>query len=380
MNLFYWLAHSACAIAFTADSFETTHSPSTHVQRIEAVRALQESPDITFVEAKDEATKKANYQNFTKQINVHPDSPANGRILMEDLSLSVVCDSMTPTRKAERDKNSSSRRLISNPSGSSINTGSPTASLRIKRSTASSPNGSVRGSLGSNVRQESAQHGSFKGDDRKETDWYSGNDQGGSITPSRNEGSVCSSMGPMSSNITLGSALTSITGITRTKATKAHRPESTYDFNIIDLPLLRDINRRVDLNEMASLEYITGGSHSQIYSATWHGQSVIVKVSLLLESIICNFLSSYDKGKYALCRSIYLSGMIGPRSTCVNDALILMLSIMRFHTTTLLMILFQYPLQILPFQYPNSNTPIDLYYPTVTDSERAKSKPHSSHP
>lgn len=293
MNLFYWLAHSACAIAFTADSFESTYSPSTQVQRIDAVRALQESADISYVEAKDEATKKANSQNFTKQINVHPDSPGNGRVLTEDLSLFIVCDTMTPTRRAERDKNSISKRLIRNPSGSSINTGSPTASLRAKRSTASSPNGSVRGSLGGNVRQESAQHCSSKGDDRKESDWYSGNDQGGSITPSRNEGSVCSSMGPMSSNITLGSALTSITGITRTKVTKAHRPESTYDFNIIDLPLLRDINRRVDLNEMASLEYITGGSHSQIYSATWHGQSVIVKVSFLPEFISCYFLSLY---------------------------------------------------------------------------------------
>jgi hypothetical protein len=288
LNLFYWLAHSACAIAFASDTFEIAYSPNSSVQRIDAVRALQESENISFVEAKDETAKKANSHHFTKQINVHPDSPLNGRVLMEDLSLSTACDAMTPTRRAERDKISTSRRLVRNQSSNSINTASPTASVRVKRNSASSPNGSIRGSSGSNVRQENAQHSPFKGDDRKESDWYSGNDQAGSITPSRNEGSVCSSVGPMSSNITLGSALTSITGITRTKPLKPQRPEKTFDFNIIDLPLLRDINRRVDLNEMASLEYITGGSHSQIYSATWHGQSVIVKVSLHPESEICH--------------------------------------------------------------------------------------------
>ena len=286
MNLYYWLAHSACAIAFAADASEIAHSSSNNVLRLDAVRALQESVDISFVEVKDETTKKAVSQHFTKQINVHPDSPLNGRALMEDLNLSVVCDVMTPSRRAERDKNSSSRRLVRPPSTSSINTGSPTVSVRAKRNSVSSPNGSIRGSSGSNVRQENTQHSPFKGDDRKESDWYSGTDQPGSNTPSRTEGSISSSAGPMSSNITLGSALTSITGITRTKPLKPQRPEKTFDFNIIDLPLLRDINRRVDLNEMSSLEYITGGSHSQIYSATWHGQSVIVKVSLYLELLI----------------------------------------------------------------------------------------------
>lgn len=103
-------------------------------------------------------------------------------------------------------------------------------------------------------------------------------DQPGSGDQSRGGGSITSSVGPMSSNITIGSALTSITGATRTRAVKSQRTEKTFDFNIIDLRLLRNINRRVDLNEMLHLEYVTGGSHSQIYSATWQNQSVIVKV------------------------------------------------------------------------------------------------------
>lgn len=99
-------------------------------------------------------------------------------------------------------------------------------------------------------------------------------DRSDSGTQSRGAGSISA----CSDNITIGSALTSITGITRTKPNKPQRPLKAFDYHITDLPLLRDINRRVDLNEMVALEYVTGGSHSQIYSAMWHGQSVIVKV------------------------------------------------------------------------------------------------------
>lgn len=277
LNLFYWLAHSACAIAFSSDTYEIALSPN-NVQRSDVVRALQEAADVTFVEAKDESVKTSKGQHFSKQINVPSDFTLNSRVLMEDLSLlNIASDVMTPTRRSERDKNSVSRRLVRNQSSNSINSGSPTVSVRVKRNSVSSPNGSVRGSSG--MRQDNALPSPYKGDDRKESDWSSLNDQPGSIAISRNEGSICSSAGPMSSNVTLGSALTSVTGITKKKPVKPQRPEKTFDFNIIDLPLLRNINRRVDLNEMVSLEYITGGSHSQIYSATWLGQSVIVKVS-----------------------------------------------------------------------------------------------------
>jgi hypothetical protein len=47
---------------------------------------------------------------------------------------------------------------------------------------------------------------------------------------------------------------------------------------VVDLPLLRDIDRKVDLNDVVGLEYLSTGSNSQIYSAVWNNQRVIVKV------------------------------------------------------------------------------------------------------
>jgi hypothetical protein len=51
-----------------------------------------------------------------------------------------------------------------------------------------------------------------------------------------------------------------------------------FSFFIDDLPIKRDVNRNVDLEELVDLEYITEGSSSHIFSAVWQDQPVIVKV------------------------------------------------------------------------------------------------------
>jgi hypothetical protein len=51
-----------------------------------------------------------------------------------------------------------------------------------------------------------------------------------------------------------------------------------FSFFIDDLPIKREVNRDVDLEELVDLEYITEGSSSHIFSAVWQDQPVIVKV------------------------------------------------------------------------------------------------------
>ena len=46
------------------------------------------------------------------------------------------------------------------------------------------------------------------------------------------------------------------------------------------LALRRNVNRRVDLEEMANVNYVCAGSNSHIFSATWRNQNVIIKVSI----------------------------------------------------------------------------------------------------
>lgn len=78
-----------------------------------------------------------------------------------------------------------------------------------------------------------------------------------------------------------GTALTSISNLSRViKPIKSSRVNTQFDFDVTDLPLLRDIDRRVDLNDVIGLEYLSSGSNSQIYSAVWQGQRVIVKVRI----------------------------------------------------------------------------------------------------
>ena len=56
------------------------------------------------------------------------------------------------------------------------------------------------------------------------------------------------------------------------------RHQKSCDFFLCKLDLRHIIDRKVDLNEMTNLEFLTEGSHSEIYGANWHGESVIIKI------------------------------------------------------------------------------------------------------
>jgi serine/threonine protein kinase len=58
---------------------------------------------------------------------------------------------------------------------------------------------------------------------------------------------------------------------------KSHA-RGNFSYHIDDMPVLRRINRQVDLDEMVNLEYVTEGCHSHIFSATWKGLPVIIKM------------------------------------------------------------------------------------------------------
>mmetsp|Transcript_34524 Transcript_34524/g.32891 ORF Transcript_34524/g.32891 Transcript_34524/m.32891 type:complete len:387 (-) Transcript_34524:298-1458(-) len=76
-----------------------------------------------------------------------------------------------------------------------------------------------------------------------------------------------------------GTALTSISNLSKMiKPMKSARTTTHFDFDIAELPILRNIDRRVDLNNVAGLEYLSSGSNSEIYSAVWDNQRVIVKM------------------------------------------------------------------------------------------------------
>jgi hypothetical protein len=51
-----------------------------------------------------------------------------------------------------------------------------------------------------------------------------------------------------------------------------------FDFPIRDLPIKRNIPRNVSMNEFKNILYLATGSSSNIYSAVWDGQLVIIKV------------------------------------------------------------------------------------------------------
>lgn len=52
-----------------------------------------------------------------------------------------------------------------------------------------------------------------------------------------------------------------------------------FSFYIDDLPVKREIDRDVDVDELMDVEYLTDGSSSTIFSARWRDDEVIVKVS-----------------------------------------------------------------------------------------------------
>ena len=55
--------------------------------------------------------------------------------------------------------------------------------------------------------------------------------------------------------------------------------EKDFSFYIDDLPIKRDIDRDVDVDELTDLEFLTDGSSSNIFSARWRDEEVIVKVN-----------------------------------------------------------------------------------------------------
>ena len=52
----------------------------------------------------------------------------------------------------------------------------------------------------------------------------------------------------------------------------------TFSFKISNLEIRRDINRQVDLQEFTNMAFLTEGSNSHIFSATWQNQPVIIKM------------------------------------------------------------------------------------------------------
>ena len=52
-----------------------------------------------------------------------------------------------------------------------------------------------------------------------------------------------------------------------------------FDFLHRSLPILRRIDRNVNLEEMSNVKFVCPGSNSHIFSAIWRNQSVIVKVT-----------------------------------------------------------------------------------------------------
>ena len=248
----------------------------------QVVCALQESAGTSGSKCDTNVTKQTSTK-FSKLIRAPVDVYGGRRRNTEDFTIS---DAFIPQR-FNRDNNDIRYNIDTNSSGSSK---SPTFSpgTSMNRRPSYSRGEAVETRAGCHVREftslsiyDDQRTLSSKPDCPSYTEASSSvfDEQTGSGNQSRGGGSIASSIGPMSCNITVGSALTSITGVTRTRPNKSQRSDKAFDFNIMNLRLLRNINRRVDLNEMVNLEYVTGGSHSQIYSATWQNQPVIVKVN-----------------------------------------------------------------------------------------------------
>jgi hypothetical protein len=112
-------------------------------------------------------------------------------------------------------------------------------------------------------------------------------------------GSVNSKMSMASSHMTKGTGLTSVTAFGR--ILKPQLSLKSFDYRITDLIMRRTINRSMDLHEMVKLEYIAGGSHSQVFSAVWEDQAVVIKVTLL--SILPDFFKSLSFTRF--CSLMY---------------------------------------------------------------------------
>ena len=271
LKLLFWLSHSLCAVAFTPpiNSFGTD-GEEMHVigcpQRAMAIVALQSSPlpDLVGDEVKEDPKEGAQHIHYSKQIIVPVDDLTTPRSPPCAFSNASSFRSLKSQKDSDRSPSKLMRDDVANKSGSKL-------SLPGDQNSPYSE--------GNNLSRNDSNSCNHNTD--KENENYSKESlvqSSSNVYYNRGGGSVCSSVGP-SSNNTMGTALTSVTGAAhRLKIDRATRLPKYFDFNIIELSLLRNINRRVDLNEMVSLEYVTDGSHSQVYSAVWNNQQVIVKV------------------------------------------------------------------------------------------------------
>ena len=283
------MSHSLCAVAFTphTTSFGTVGEKKPVIecpQRAMAIVALRSSPipDRVGDEVKEDPNEGAQHIHYSKQIIVPVDDLNSPRSPPCAFSNASSFRSLKSEKDPDRSPSKVIRDDVANKSGSKLSFSSDqnspyTEGNNLSRSDVYSCNRNTDDDNGNYSKESAVQSNS-------------------NVYYNKGGGSVCSSVGP-SSNNTMGTALTSVTGAThRLKMDRATRSPKYFDFNIIDLSLLRNINRRVDLNEMVSLEYVTDGSHSQVYSAVWNNQQVIVKVikiSLFTDNIIYSISSSY---------------------------------------------------------------------------------------
>lgn len=70
------------------------------------------------------------------------------------------------------------------------------------------------------------------------------------------------------------------------------------------LPILRRIDRNVNLEEMTNVKFVCPGSNSHIFSATWRNQNVIVKVISLRIMLFIQY-ASIMKFIYANLHFVY---------------------------------------------------------------------------
>ena len=272
LNLMYWLGHAACAVAFAPDFFESDAykasllaSPK-RIQAIRALQSLQSSSSMLSTEETDGIEKIADASSlahtivFSKEIHAPMEPSGTPRLDLSTSSTNCLSDITVAVKAEEREIRESdipTLKLLKEDRG-----GSSPSIKPLKRNSQS--NGDSKRDMFPQSSNMSVGGGSVITTDSAYYD--------------KGRDSDCSSVGAQ----TMGSALTSVTGIGKLKPMRSIRSLKGFDFSIIDLPLLRNINRRVDLNEMVSLEYVTGGSHSQVYSAMWNNQSVVVKVKCIL--------------------------------------------------------------------------------------------------
>ena len=87
-----------------------------------------------------------------------------------------------------------------------------------------------------------------------------------------------------------------------------------FGYFIDDLPVKRDILREVDLEELVDLEYITEGSSSHIFSASWRDEQVIVKVCQIINHKFMGFCTTIEAYNHQDFFLIYQNRLIATNS------------------------------------------------------------------